>query len=78
LEILLLHGGLQETRDERVPDFLADIAGKAGLNDGKRRLAGPKTRQACLTLNCDGRTLGLLVHLSYGDSDIECVLAPFY
>jgi hypothetical protein len=29
-------------------------------------------------LNCDGRALGLLIHLGYGDRDIECVLAPFY
>ena len=77
LEIFLLHGGLQETRNQRVQDFLADIAGKTGLDDRKRRLAGPKTRQARFTLNCDGCALGFLVHLGYGDSDIECVLATF-
>jgi hypothetical protein len=78
LEIFLLHRSLQETRNQRVQDFLANIARKPGLDYRKRRLAGPKTRQARLTLNCDGRARGLLIHLAYGDSDIESVLATFY
>ena len=77
LEIFLLHGGLQETRNQRVQDFLANIARKARLDDRKRRLARPKTRQACFTLNCDGCALGLLIHLGYGDRNLESVLAPF-
>ena len=78
LEIFLLHGGLQETGHQRIQHFLADIARKARLDDRKRGLAGPETRQARFPLNCNSRALGLLIHLGYGDRDIECVLAPLY
>jgi hypothetical protein len=77
LEIFLLHGGLQETRHQRIQHFLADIARKARLDDRKRGLAGPESRQARFPLNCNSRALGLLIHLGYGDRNLQSVLATF-
>jgi hypothetical protein len=78
VQIVLLNGGLQEARHQRVQDFLADISGKAGLDDAERRLAWAEAGQARFPLNLGSGTLRFLVHLGYGDRDLQRMLAAFY
>ena len=77
LQVFLLHGCVEEARNQLLDDFLADIAGKAGLHQAQRRLAGTESRQPDLALNPGDGALGFLLDFRGGNRDLERMLAAF-
>ena len=77
LQMILLEGRVQESRDQLLQHFLADIAGEAGLHHRQRSLARTETRQPHLHLNRRGGALGFLIHLGLRNRDLERMLATF-
>ena len=77
MQVFLLHGLVEEARNQLLDHFLADVAGETGLHQAERSLAGTESRQFNFSLNPGDGPLGFFLDFRGGNRDLERMLAAF-